>query len=262
MGLTRELTQQEIKERFAPEKKQVTITAKYPGRCARCGNTIPAGTQVNWNKNTKNIAHIGTCPASQPVIQTIKVEPYKLYGGSGDGCQGWAVGQVVKNPKKGKGEPEYLTVVTAAQQYYKEDGLSFGVGDESGYAYQATARPATDKEAASIKAEHTAAATKREAWRTLETLVHHIQTVGKRPAGQHTPEGEIVPVENQTMYNRGSWLVVGREHIWYVENASADNWKSSNIITGRGVGAIGWRVPTTTELIATCAIIKKKLAES
>ena len=39
------------------------------------------------------------------------------------------------------------------KKYYKEDGLSFGVGDDSGYIYTAEARPATEEESKSIRDE-------------------------------------------------------------------------------------------------------------
>ena len=43
-----------------------------------------------------------------------------------------------------------LTILTAAQDYIAEEGMSLGVGDESGYIYSATARPATAEESAPL----------------------------------------------------------------------------------------------------------------
>lgn len=62
--------------------------------------------------------------------------------------------------------PEYLYVLTASRRYYREDGMSFGVGDESGYVYSATCRPATEEEAQPLR-EQLAAATRRRHADTL-----------------------------------------------------------------------------------------------
>ncbi len=37
------------------------ITTKYPGKCGKCGASIPAGERVEWDSKTKQIAH-GECP--------------------------------------------------------------------------------------------------------------------------------------------------------------------------------------------------------
>lgn len=50
--------------------------------------------------------------------------------------------------------PEYLYVLSASQRYYREDGMSFGVGDEKGYVYSAVCRAATEAEVQQKDAPH------------------------------------------------------------------------------------------------------------
>jgi hypothetical protein len=144
-------------------------------------------------------------------------------------------------------------VLTANSHYYREEGMSFGVGDESGRTYWATCRPATPEEAASKIAAREAAIARASARQDLEQIEREIEAQGNRPDGPVAPEGERIEIagRGQDIYGGGSWLVVGDEHIWYVRNngADGDNWANNNILTC-GAGAIGWRVPATAELAA------------
>ncbi len=183
-------------------------------------------------------------------------EGITLKGGSGYGHQGWVIGQVVENPKGV--DPQYLTVVTVSQRHYSIDGRSFGVGDDSGYVYYATTRQATEKEAEPFRAKLAIAAAKKEAAKMLAALGEHIRAIGERPAGHHTPAGEIIRIERRTAYSGGSWIVAGQKYIWYVldNGGDGDNWELNNVLTS-GAGAIGWRVPTTKEMNAICIAAAK-----
>lgn len=50
----------------------MTITAKFNGRCVGCGETLVAGTAIEWTKGV-GARHVGLCPAVQarPVV-TVK----------------------------------------------------------------------------------------------------------------------------------------------------------------------------------------------
>ncbi len=223
----------------------MTITAKYPGRCTECGGAIKPGDRIDWDRNTKATRHV-ECP------KKAEEGPYRLSGGSGYGDNGWTVGQVLRNSKMAidQGEPEYLVVVTEGHRYYREDGMSFGVGDEQGYAYWATCREATAEEAQSLIEKRQAAERKANALKVLKETAKEIRTTGEKPEDKHRPEGETVNIgQGQNIYGGGEWFVVGQEHIWYVRNNGADGdyWAANNVVTG-GAGAIGWRVPATDEL--------------
>jgi hypothetical protein len=149
-------------------------------------------------------------------------------------------------------EPKYLFVLQASSRYYREDGMSFGVGDESGRVYFATCRAATDEESASLREKEEEAAKAKEkakAFRELEKLFEGKYVATEQPI---LLKGEVVPVgEGQTPYGGGEWFVIAedKEWIWHVLNngGDGDDWSQNNIATG-GAGAIGRRVPYSEPL--------------
>jgi hypothetical protein len=220
----------------------MTITAKYPGTCRKCGRAIKVGDQIEWQKG-KGASH-AQCLVNVPD------DAIRLSGGSGYGCHGWQDGQVIRSGKRRieAGGPEYLYVISASERYVRDDGMSCGVGDEEGYIYAAVCRAATDEEAAPVKARIAAAEQRKAATEELGRIRDEIKANGDRPDGDNQPEGERVS-DTQNIYGGGDWFVVGPAHIWYVRNngADGDDWQYNNVRTG-GAGAIGWRVPYTTEL--------------
>lgn len=217
----------------------VKMRARFDGQCAGCGKAIRAGELIEWNKDTRQAYH-ERCAAVANVPA-----PYRLFGGQGYGCSGWSPGQVVRASKQQRkqGYPEFLYVVRAGARYIREDGMSFGVGDESGYVYWAECREATPEEAAPLIEQMRKDQEIAEAKRRIQEIKRHIQENGERPAGTHIPEGEVV-LDTQDIYGGGDWFVIGPEWIWYVRNngMDGDNWKINNVQTG-GAGAIGWRIP-------------------
>jgi len=170
---------------------------------------------------------------------------YRLHGGSGYGCHGWHAGQVTRNRAGDieKGEPEFLFVLSSSQKFFREDGLSFGVGDESGYVYTAQCLAATEAESAPLRAELAAQAARAEARRRLRALTEMAQARGVRPEPwQPFPQGE--KLHNAfTIYGGGDCWVIAADGIWYLKNNGGDGdcWAENNIRTG-GAGAIGWRL--------------------
>jgi hypothetical protein len=190
---------------------------------------------------------------------------FRLGGGSGNGYRGWAKGQVVRNSKErvAKGEPEYLYILSASSRYFKYDGMSFGVGDESGYTYGAVARAATDDEAIPLKETEAKASNVRQARLGLQNIAAKIREVGKQPEGDNFAEGDEIDLSDKStrLYGGGEWFVIGKEFIWYVRNngMDGDNWSHNNVRTG-GAGAIGWRISfdeaIANEIIKNHEIIK------
>ena len=224
----------------------MTIRAKYPGKCRKCGQMILAGAIIEWEKRA-GAAHV-ECPAGT-ASHPGPANAIKISGGSGYGCQGWSAGDVVRNPYHGNAHygvlaecriPEYLYVLTSGSRYYREEGMSFGVGDDRGYTYHATCRPATDGEAAPLVTARVA----REAnnTRIAELREFYLNFGGEYPEGtDNIPEGDMVPIgKGQNLYGGGAWFVIGPEKIWYVRNngADGDDWSRNNVRTG-GAGAIG-----------------------
>jgi hypothetical protein len=169
--------------------------------------------------------------------------------GEGYGGQEFSVGQVIRHADG------WYTVVHASKRYFREDGMSFGVGDESGYIFSHKLRPATPEEAAAPEARRLAAielkAKKDRVQASLrsEFLVHADRHFWGEDGQSMRLEGETVNIgEGQTIYGGGEWFVVQPEWIWYVQNngADGDNWSGNNIRTG-GAGARGYRFEHTPE---------------
>lgn len=235
-------------------EEKMTIRAKYQGRCGNCGGRINVGESINWVRGGST-THT-KCPNAKP-SEKIPNDAIHLSGGSGYGCNGWTPGQVIYSKKA----DTYLFVISASSRYIDEDGMSFGVGDEEGYIYEAVCRKATEEEAAPEIAKRAAAELKRNAARELELIAKQIRETGEKPEGQNVTEGQTIPIgAGQNIYGGGEWFVVGTEYIWYVRNNGGDGdmWAANNVRTG-GAGAIGFRVPATEELAAKITNLHKSL---
>jgi len=53
----------------------MTITAKFPGKCALCGERFAAGTQINWRKGEPS-SH-AACAAKLPTAAEAEYQPTK-----------------------------------------------------------------------------------------------------------------------------------------------------------------------------------------
>lgn len=234
-----------------------TIRSRYGGTCSECGRTIPADTAVEWDRASRQIRHV-KCPVSLPPVPPGAVRQ-TMTGETK--YEAPAVGHVFRDRPTG----QILTVLRVTARYIREDGMSFGLMDESGWLFDLTCRPATDAEAAPILAAEQAAETKRRAKHRATEIARQIQERGERPAGSHTTEGERI-LDSQTLYGGGNWFAVGREHIWYCQNngGDGDDWSRNNVRTG-GAGAIGWRIPfdqdLADELIALGSVLMPAAAQ-
>jgi len=232
-----------------------TFMAKYGGRehCGDCRGVISKGNRVRYKYPGNGVRVL--CHASCEKVKAAEAKaeaeaPYSLGGGSGYGCRGWDKGDVVRKPRgeRYKDYPTYLYVVDSSERYVPEDGLSFGVGDESGSVYWARCREATEEESAPLRERERKREERSAAKQRLKDLAREIQDNGEVPEGMHAPDG-VVLFDTQNCYGGGSWFVIEDEHIWYVRNngADGDDWSHNNVRTG-GAGGIGWRVQRTDEL--------------
>ncbi len=218
------------------------LTAKYKSKCVDCGALINPGDRIKYEKGDGSW-HF-ECENAPLPENTIW-----LSGGEGYGCDGWQAGQVVVgDSNKSKPGAEFLYVLRASQQYYREDGLCFGVGDEQGYVFSAACRPATEEEAAPLKAVIAENERRRKAEVTRKAIAKLIRETGTFPESAN-PSGLVV-TDRQNIYGGGNWFIVGSDKIWYVQNNGhdGDDWSCNNIGTG-GAGAIGWFVEKTPELV-------------
>ena len=183
--------------------------------------------------NENNIQQI-SFPKSKYVIQR----------GSGYGGKPFYEGQIIKNNKDkiDKGEPKYLYVEKALKYHIKEDGLSFGVGDDSGFLYTAYCREAKPEEAQELIREEHDYMNRNSANKRLKEIIFDIKKHGNVPKNAD-PKGKTYIVEPITLYGGGSWIVINNDDLWFVENngADGDDWSLNNVSTG-GAGAIGWTI--------------------
>jgi hypothetical protein len=101
----------------------------------------------------------------------------------------------------------------------------------------------------SARAEAEREENRRAARLELKTAFDRIFADGERPAGENTPEGEIVPIgRGEDDSGGGRWFVIGEEYIWAVQNngRDGDQWEYNNVVT-KGRGAIGARIASDTE---------------
>lgn len=230
-----------------PELNEI-ITARYGGTCTRSGQRYEPGAQIARDE-------YGYYLAGQPDLGG----EIRLCGGSGYDCDGWTVGKAYWHTPYVDGQkqdPIVVVVTRAKSTYYREDGLSFGVGDDRGYVFHGLARPATDEEAAPlIAAREVARAARAKANRQekgLDTLFNHrVSKDSNTPEGHHSLKGRSLEIDGGfTIYGGGEELVVDAdgEHVWFVRNngMDGDDWSRNNIRTG-GAGGIGTRYPLTAE---------------
>ena len=231
----------------------MTITAKYSGRCTKCGQRIAVGDLINWVRG-EGASHV-ECPCQQLAEQMATHgdgKTYHLSKGSGYSGAGWTEGDIVQNSKLSisQGEPDFLCVLSAFSRYISEDGMSFGVGDESGYIFHATCREATAEEAAPLKEQLAKREQAKAVKARLSEIKQQITTDGDLPEyHENNAKGGTVLLDSRTAYGGGAWFVITDEAIWYVLNngADGDDWGRNNVRTG-GAGAIGWKIPLNKEL--------------
>jgi hypothetical protein len=221
--------------------------AEYPGRCSSCGHPIKVGDLVEWSSGGK-IKHV-TCPqkttdtSNEPSSGERKISIGEGYGGTP-----FQVGSVISVRNKETGVVKPMTVKKAWSKYFSEDGLSFGVGDDSGYIYYAIVAPPTPDEIQAYQLQLNRTQEKKDLERLRTQVANEIRDSGEFPPGENEPEGKIYS-STQTRYGEGDWFVIGPQWIWYVLNNGSDwvHWRHNNVLTG-GAGALGWRVPYTEDL--------------
>lgn len=226
------------------------MSNRYPGYCADCQAEVGPGHGTLKKERGRWVVRCGNhASAADPAPrETTEDAPHKISRSSGYGGKPYQVDHVYRNYKDAT--PEWLYCLRTAQQYVAEDGLSFGVGDESGYIYTAVCRAATDEEIAPVLARIAVHEKREQAVRDLRSLERRFATEGEHPGGDNTVDGDRL-LDTQNIYGGGSWWIVQPDAIWYIRNngADGDDWRANNVRTG-GAGAIGYRLPHTAELEA------------
>lgn len=266
-----EYQEMEKKKRETPSYGQ-SWTESYGGKfCHLCKKPIDKGQEVRYQylNGLRNLTHVNCEVSNKEREEKIikKQEEDKKYfhigGGSGYGDEELHVGEVIKATQDqiNRGYPEFLYVVSSDKKYFKYDGLSFGVGDDSGYVYSAKCRPATEEEAKPIQEKIEKDKNVRKAKLRLEEIKNTIMKTGEYPKGNNFIEGQKI-LDTQDIYGGGDWFVITKDHIWYVKNngMDGDDWSRNNVRTV-GAGAIGWKIPIDEKLVSELNELKKIINE-
>lgn len=215
------------------------MKAKYPSTCAATGKQYPAGTEIEKGPRGWQIA------GATPQDRTTRDGETRVARGEGYGGTPYREGETFID-KSG----QLITVRVAWSQYYREDGLSFGVGDDSGHIYYAICRPATEDEAAPVKAAIAAQEARRQARAEFKRLFEIEE-------GEYIHTGERIHLVGEwvkldmgfTIYGGGEEICIAADgaSIWRVRGngADGDDWSLSNTTAG-----IGYRFEATPERLA------------
>jgi len=227
----------------------MVITARYAGKCGKCGGKITPGASINWERG-RDASHV-QCPIAKPKPVSSELT-WRLSGGEGYGYTGWTQAQIVHSNERllARGYPEWLYVLSAGSQYYREEGMSFGVGDESGRVYWADCRQATPEEAAPAMAALEERQAARARAQELESIIAEFRSAGEMPHCVLAPEGQRL-LDTFDVYGGGSTFIIGADDVWFIQanGADGDDWSRSNAVIG-----IGYRVakdaPVAVRLLA------------
>lgn len=190
-------------------------------------------------------------------------EPGVTYVSRGEGYGGreFRKGDLLRTAWEVGADPVPCIVVAGRKKYYREDGMSFGVGDESGYLFEALVRRATEEEAKPLL-EYEARKAHLEEMRALRTtLAARITGGGEYPPPWQDAEGQVYS-DTFNIYGSGDRFVISDKWIWYLQNNGMDGdcWAHNNVETG-GAGAIGWRVPYDAQLADQIRSLPDEIAQ-
>ena len=220
---------------------------------------------INWSRG-EGASHVN-CPEPKKSNPNQQTEGLISVGrGSGNGGRPYRVGETLRLR-----DGRILTVVQVSKEYFDEDGLSFGVGDDEGWLYSAECRLADEDASGELKERENKREKKKKAEKRLFELRYYlreeIEKKGKQPWGPKKSQidlrGDRIMVTGfqSILYGGGSWFILDRNDIWYVQNNDSDGamWSANNVSTG-GAGAIGWKLRISPSIQAKLDEAKELLA--
>ncbi|ACU38398.1 hypothetical protein [Actinosynnema mirum] len=192
------------------------VINRYAGTCRLCGRDVPAegGLAVKQSSGSAwEVEHDGGCPPNPH--NPGGAPTWEVGGGEGYGQEPFTTGATTREQWwTGRGGPApeevpggalvseregsrqvsgVVTVVTAREHYYAEDGLVHGVGRDSGFFFSARVRAATEAEAAPVLEAEAHQAVREElsarCARLLDWLVGRVPDAWRPPFGDPTLEG-------------------------------------------------------------------------
>lgn len=253
-----------------------SMANRYPGDCRHCGQHVAAeeGLALKDNPDSRwEVGHDGECPLNPH--NPHDVPTWTVGGGEGYGARPYRPGDTLRAqwwPRDDTPGPEsvpgatqvsestgrvsgIVTVVTARQRYYADEGMSFGVGDDQGHYYSAQVRAATDDEAASVLAAEARKTAKGELQKRLKHLLawrySTVPDAEPPPAGSpeldavmSLPQVPLRPHDDTRLYSDELYLDEAGGWLWTVvhNGMDGDDWAANNI-----PGHIAHRHPLTDQ---------------
>lgn len=196
---------------------------------------------------------LGASPESS--AEPFTGEVYSVGGGSGYGYHDFVVGKVTLAPVNGV--TQYVVPLRSSKRYFREDGLSFGVGDDSGYVYSADVRLATEDEIkkSDVYIEQQRRKMKGASYSVASAASDLIRKIGDAPedASNLAKEGEVVVIDENLYGGRDSFLIQ-KDWIWFIKynGSDGDDWSRNNM-----PGEIGWRIPRNEGLVDVLRLANK-----
>lgn len=231
---------------------------------------LKAGTTVTVTKRDGSTAEVYVASVGEPFadddgqsvfaeIGTAPLPPGTMILNRGyDHHPGELAGLTFRTKQRDVGVPAIVTVISATFQWIAEDGMSFGLNDDQGYAGRLICRPATPEEAAKLEADEAEKKARGKAHdRRLElacTIMqpsNYVDPIAGHSVDLTSAELILYADRDVILYGGGSWFAITADAIWFIHNngADGDDWVRNNVRTG-GAGALGWRVSKTVELEA------------
>jgi len=243
------------------KKETEEFPARYPGRCCKCDGHIEVGQRITGSSG--QFHHI-QCPPTAKAANNLggnqqnDKRSYRL--GSGYVSQPPSVEQTVRLPKNLRSDGGMIAVITKVDsQYIRDDGLSFGVGDDSGYVWTVHYRLASEDEERKFLAKEEVKKNRSQAEKDMQGAIVELEKLawssGKHQYGSNDqplpfPDGKVIFKDERGMlYGSGRWIVKAADGtIWFIRNngADGDDWSQNNIKTG-GAGAVGWELKNNAE---------------
>jgi hypothetical protein len=216
----------------------VRIKARFDSICAKCGRPIKAGDSIDWVKGTST-SH-AECPAKAAASFGDEVPIILHRTERGRPAANAFVGQVMKNRRT----DGYVTVVSHTARYIKEDGLSLGLDDDSGWLVTLTCRLANDEELAGVRAEHAKREARLAAHHRLTEIKNALVGYGEFPEKVEPFAGEQL-VRDQ--HGREDDLILDNGTLWLLRynGRDGDCWANNNL----GGHTLAWRCPAWPELV-------------
>ena len=223
------------------------MKAQFPGICKATDRHYPAGTEIEKGLYGWQIA------GAKSADRTVHPGEIRIAEGEGYGGEPYREGQILQH------DGQWLVVRAIWSEYYREDGLSFGVGDDSGYIYFAVCRPATSDKYMPVWEKEQREFEEHSRRRDIKDRFARLF---------NTADGEYVwTTDERPIRLTGRWIKIGKgfniygggeealiaddgEYVWRARGngADGDNWSRSNTSHG-----IGYRFAATPERLAALA---------